>query len=61
MCCTAYVFGYWTGLNVGKQNGFKNISKYVEKEWPNRAAAYRKGISEGYDQGLRDGRNDEPA
>lgn len=57
----AYAFGYHTGLNVGKHNGFKGIAAYVQKEWPNEARAYRKGISEGYDQGLRDGHADEPS
>lgn len=32
-----------------------NVEKYIQKNLPDRWAAYKKGVHEGYEQGLRDG------
>jgi hypothetical protein len=40
-----------------------DVKAYIEKNLPDKWAAYKKGVHEGYEQGLRDGQEmpDEPA
>jgi len=42
---------------------FGQIRQYLDSEIPNEWSAYKKGVHEGYEQGLRDGQDDtdEPA
>ena len=48
---------YW-GYYYAKDNSpFKNIDKYINKNFPDKWAAYKKGAHEGYEQGLRDGQD----
>jgi hypothetical protein len=35
----------------------QDIDKYIEDNLPDRWSAYTKGVSEGYEQGLRDGQD----
>lgn len=52
--CIPTVIAYWAGYRDAKDK-FGMIEKYIRNQWPDEWAAYKKGVSEGYAQGLRDG------
>ena len=56
---TGFVFAFAWGYNhsASKQHEaqIQNIKDYLDHSIPNEWTAYKKGVDEGYDQGLRDG------
>jgi len=50
-----FVIGYVIGENTRVKPDPKSIEDYLAKNLPTEWAAYRKGVDEGYLQGLRDG------
>lgn len=52
-----FVIGF--GIGVGKRTPIntEDINNYISKNFPNLWTAYKKGVTEGYEQGLRDGQD----
>lgn len=54
------VTAYWA-YNIAKyhhrQEQIKNVKDYLDHTIPNEWTAYKKGVNEGYEQGLRDGQD----
>ena len=54
-----FALGIFWGQAWAKRNAtpitIESIEKYVSENFPNEWAAYKRGITEGYEQGLRDG------
>lgn len=61
------IMAFKTGWEAHKSRAtpitIQSIEEYIESTFPDLWAAYKKGVSEGYEQGLRDGQEDpsEPA
>jgi hypothetical protein len=58
-----YVWGWLSHKHQATPITIQSIEAYVKDKFPDTWAAYKKGVSEGYEQGLRDGQEmpDEPA
>ncbi len=60
----SFGLGYNAGADRGHKQAIKGVMKYVQETMPNVWAAYKKGVNEGYEQGLADanaGPGHEPA
>jgi hypothetical protein len=59
----AYYFGREASKTKSKAESIENVRDYLDKTIPNEWTAYKKGVGEGYEQGLRDAEDnpDEPA
>lgn len=55
---TVGIASFILGVNAGTERGAlaarHNIMTYIEKTMPSRWAAYKKGVTEGYEQGIAD-------
>jgi hypothetical protein len=54
--CLGLFWGYRYALHHHKIPDVEGINKYLKKNFPSEWAAYKKGAHEGYEQGLKDGR-----
>ncbi len=55
-----FSLGYW----LGKKNAptaVAGVKSYLQNEFKTEWEAYKKGVKEGYETGLRDGQNHEPS
>lgn len=51
---SSFILGYNAGTQHGHTKATNNIMKYIAETMPNLWAAYKKGVTEGYEQGLAD-------
>jgi hypothetical protein len=54
--CLGLYWGYQYALHHHQIPDVESVNKYIQKNFPNQWAAYQKGVFEGYEQGLKDGR-----
>lgn len=53
----AFVMGRNSHEEKSRQESIENVKYYLEHSIPNEWQAYKKGVDEGYEQGLRDGQD----
>jgi len=60
---TTLAASYYFGREANKTRHIANVKDYLDHTIPNEWAAYKHGVNEGYEQGLRDKEEDpdEPA
>lgn len=51
----AFYWGYQLALHRHPEFDPVSVRHYIDTNFPNEWAAYKKGVFEGYEQGLRDG------
>jgi len=52
-----YFIGYQRGRGVNTPIRTEDINRYISEKFPDLWAAYKQGVNEGYEQGLRDGQD----
>jgi preprotein translocase subunit SecG len=52
-----FYMGHQTHKKKSQEESIENVKHYLEKTIPNEWTAYKKGVDEGYEQGLRDGQD----
>lgn len=51
------VLGYQSAIHYHEIPDVQKVNKYIQDNFPNQWAAYQKGVFEGYEQGVKDGKN----
>jgi preprotein translocase subunit SecG len=52
-----FYMGHQSHKKKSQQDSIENVRYYLEHTIPNEWTAYKKGVDEGYEQGLRDGQD----